>query len=180
MWPWAHVAGAYVLFAAWTWYRGRSSPSDAATVAVGFGALAPDLVDKPFTWYVTVLPNGRTVAHSLLIGGVVVGLIVFAGRRYGLDTIPFAFGYVAHLVGDAFQPVASGNFGDLSFLVWPLIPHTERYDGVAEVVASQGVTPFFGFEVALTVAGVVLWWYQGRPGVAILRRWLGRAAPRTG
>lgn len=173
MWPWAHLATAYLLFAAVVWYRGGHRPTGAASIALALGALAPDLIDKPLAWYVPLLPNGRAAAHSLLIGGVVVALIAMVGRRSLAGAGPFSVGYLAHLLGDALQPVVSGNLQDLSFLLWPMLSTPMSYEGAAAVIRAQRLTPFFGFEIVVTIAGVALWSRQGRPGVGLLRRRLG-------
>jgi hypothetical protein len=152
-------------------------PGDIVTVAITLGALTPDLVDKPLAWYLQVLPNGRTFAHSLLVGVTLVVLLRALGREQRAVTGAFSFGYLAHILGDALQPVLTGNFQDLHFLAWPLTTPPESYDGVADVVSHQQLTPFFGLEIIMTFAGLALWWFHGRPGLVVVRRWVRRADP---
>ncbi|MFC6964015.1 hypothetical protein ACFQL7_23110 [Halocatena marina] len=49
MWPWSHAAVGYLCYSIGTRLVGRR-PTTGPTVAVLFGALLPDLVDKPLSW----------------------------------------------------------------------------------------------------------------------------------
>lgn len=137
------------------------------------GALLPDLIDKPLAWRFTVLPHGRTFAHSLVIGGVVLVVVGYVARRYGQQGAfrAFAIGYLAHLAGDAYQPFLAGNLADLFFLAWPLMaaPTTGETVGVVAQLRQVEPTPFFLFGVAVTLLGGVAWWFHGRPGIGTVR-----------
>lgn len=182
MWPWAHVAAAYLLLSGLIWVRSRRHPTGAAAIAVGLGALLPDLIDKPLAWRLAVLPYGRTLAHSLLIAGAALVVAWVVARRYDRRRVyaAFALGYLVHLAGDGYQAVLNGNWADLFFLVWPLAaaPESGEIVGVVPQLLAIEPTPFFLIEVAITTGGVVLWWYQGRPGVSTMRRWVARTVRR--
>lgn len=148
MWPWEHVAVAYLLCSAGTraglggeWWgdrtdddagdrsatplrRGAAGPTDAVAVAVVLGALFPDLVDKPLAWVVGVLPGGRSLAHSLLVAVPVVLLVGLASRRERATAVgvAFAVGYLSHLPLDVLASGVLGDGFDLGFLLWPLTP----------------------------------------------------------
>lgn len=88
MWPWGHAAVGYLLYRVLGRTSGRTGgdgpPSGPAVVALGVGTQFPDLVDKPLSWSFDLLPAGRTLAHSALIGAVfVAGLTVVATRYEG-------------------------------------------------------------------------------------------------
>ena len=177
MWPWAHVAAAYLLLSGVLWLRSRRQPTGVEALAVGFGALLPDLIDKPLAWRLDVLPYGRTLAHSLLLAGAALVVVGLVARRYGHLTAysAFAIGYLAHLAGDGYQPFLLGEWGDLFFLAWPLaaVPETNEVTSVLAQLQRLEPEPFFLFGVAVTVAGMALWWSHGRPGISTVRAWLG-------
>jgi hypothetical protein len=148
-------------------------------VALGFGTQLPDLIDKPLAWYVHVLPYGRSFAHSVLTGGVVLLVVaVLLDRRAGRATAAaFAVGYLSHLVGDAYASVVTANWADLAFLVWPVlpIPNVEsELEGVIAHLRNIEGSPFFLFGLLLTALALGLWYRHGLPG---LRELLGVLLP---
>jgi len=101
MWPWEHLAVAYLLYSArsrWLWGR---PPTTRGTLVVAFASQLPDLVDKPLAWLLFVLPGGRTLGHSLFVGLPLVGVAFVVG--WVLDSyrgsIAFAVGLLSHLAG---------------------------------------------------------------------------------
>ncbi|WP_254822955.1 metal-dependent hydrolase [Haloglomus halophilum] len=168
MWPWAHAALGYL---AYTLYlRGRFSerPVGLPVVALGFGTQLPDLIDKTLAWYVGVLPYGRSLAHSLLTGTVIMLAVVAALRLRGAETsgTALAIGYASHFFGDAFGSLVSLSFGDLVFLAWPLAPSpsTETVGILTHLRDIEG-SPLFLFGLGLTVVGLGLWYRHGLPGL---------------
>ena len=74
MWPWGHAAVGYLLLSGSDRLVGQR-PTAITTLTVLLASQLPDLVDKPLAWYVVVLPNGRSLAHSLVTGSVIVALL---------------------------------------------------------------------------------------------------------
>lgn len=130
MLPLAHAAFGYLVYAVLdrssTDASGRS-----ALAALALGTQFPDVVDKPLATR-RLLPNGRSLAHSLVITlPLLAGLWRLTGRwaasRLGAA---FAVGYLSHLVGDLLDPLAHRRWSALRPLCWPLVavPRDEADD----------------------------------------------------
>ena len=141
-----------------------------ASLALVVGTQVPDLVDKPLAWSLGVLPTGRSLAHSLLVGPVLVGLAVLLAWRYRRHTVwpAFAVGYLAHLAGDALYPALRGEFASLGFLLWPVVPpiEYETPQTFAAHFAQLAASPPVLFETGLFALAVLV----------ALRRFRSRAA----
>lgn len=181
MWPWGHLAVGYLLYSVFVHVRTRRAPTGPATVALALGTQFPDLVDKPLAWGLGVIPNGRSLTHSLVTAVVVVLAVQVLLRRRNRGTVGAAFGvgYVSHLLGDAFYPLLARNYDALAFLAWPVLPPVE-YQTEQSFVAHLGA---LSVQTLLTVEGgmallvFVLWLYDGLPGlwvVSAIPRWVGR------
>jgi len=175
MWPWAHAAVGYLAYRALGRRVGRP-PDPLAVVVLGLTTQLPDLVDKPLGWYLGVLPAGRSLAHSLLVAGLVCAVAYSAARRYGRPRLAgvAALGYLSHLAGDSYGAALAGDFGGLSFLAYPFVPAPEEPPGVGLLfqLRTQQPTPEFLFGLALTGLAVGLWLRDGRPGLGVLVGWL--------
>ncbi|WP_440991901.1 metal-dependent hydrolase [Haloarchaeobius baliensis] len=187
MWPWEHVAVAYVAYSLGSRLAGRRV-TGAAAVAVAFGALFPDLVDKPLSWVVGVLPGGRSLAHSLLVAVPVVLAVQLLGRdrRTGLVATAFSVGYLSHLPMDVLASGVLGGEFDTGFLLWPLTPTAtgqpaspafvhlleQHREFIAFLTGPTG-RRYLAFELALLSVATVCWWRDGVPGVSWLRRRAG-------
>lgn len=180
MWPWAHLAVGYLVYAALVRYRGRRIPGDVPALTVALGTQAPDLVDKPLAWYLPVLPGGRSLAHSVFAMAVVVGATVtlLHYRKHATATVAFAVGYLTHPIADAVDPVFSAQYADLAFLLWPVValPQHDGPSGLFAVIQRTEFTPLFVLQIAVTILGAAVWVYQGRPGVTPVRVWIRRHA----
>lgn len=123
MWPWGHLALGILAFVLLAWRRG-GRPRNAVLVPLAIGAQFPDLLDKPLAYSVGVLPEGRSLFHSVLLVVPLCLLAVALARRYAVADAgtAFAVGYASHPVGDAIGPLLAGRPAELSFLVWPLLP----------------------------------------------------------
>ncbi|NHN46659.1 metal-dependent hydrolase [Halostella sp. JP-L12] len=181
MWPWGHLAVGYLLFAATSRRRRARPPDGAETILIALGTQFPDLIDKPLAWSVGVLPNGRSLAHSVFVAALVVALVLWLARRAGAPTLGGAFGlgYASHLAADALPALLYGVPSDLAFLAWPVLPPVE-YDTTQSFVAHfAGIepTPFFLAQVGLTAAALVVWLRDGAPGPGLVldRVGVGRA-----
>jgi hypothetical protein len=180
MWPWGHAALGYLLYVVYVWARTRRRPTGPGVVALLVGTQAPDLIDKPLAWYLHVLEYGRSLAHSVLTGGLLLLTVVLLLRWRGHRTVAtaFAVGYLSHLVGDSYSFVLAGTWENLAFLVWPLlpIPGVEyELEGVFAHLTRLDVSVVYSEGVLLAAGMFVVWLAQGAPGVRTLVRWLRRA-----
>jgi len=176
MWPWGHLAVGYLVYAL---YRRRSGdyPTERGTVAVAVGTQLPDLIDKPLAWWFAVLPNGRSLAHSLLLAGLLWVVVLAVSRRTAHREAGSAFvlGYASHLASDALNPALAGDVSHLAFLAWPVLPPVV-YDGPGSFLGhflAMELTPFLLFEFALVAVALATWIRDGAPGTGPLRSQLG-------
>jgi membrane-bound metal-dependent hydrolase YbcI (DUF457 family) len=179
MWPWGHLAVGYLVysFVAHLGYRRR--PGDRATLALALGTQFPDLVDKPLAWTVPVLPNGRSLTHSLLIALLIIAVLqlVLRWRNSGEVATAFAIGYLSHLFGDALYPALEGDYYLLEFLAWPLLPAIE-YSTEKSFLAhlrELSLDSLVAAELGLGAVVFVLWLADGAPGLGVVRaipRWV--------
>jgi hypothetical protein len=177
MWPWAHAAVGYLLYAAYRRLRASETPTGPAVILLGLGTQLPDLVDKPLAWYLDVLPYGRSFAHSLVTGVPLVmlpiALLLYRRGQRGL-AVAFSIGYLSHLAGDGYVAVLRGEFVDLHYLGWPLLslPQAEtEVEGLLTHLRDIEGSPVFVFGLLLTVLALGLWIRHGVPGLLTLRDW---------
>jgi hypothetical protein len=173
MWPWAHAALGYLCYTLYLRVRLDHRPAGLPVVALGVGTQLPDLIDKPLAWYLDILPYGRSFAHSLLTGTLVLVVVALALRARGADRSATAFviGYLAHLLGDAYGHVVGGNWADLAFLVWPALPipnQATEIEGLVTHLQNIEGSPLFLFGLGLTAVGLALWIRDGLPGLRAL------------
>lgn len=177
MWPWGHLAVGYLLYSALARWRFDRPPGNAATLFVLFGTQFPDLVDKPLAWTFHLLPSGRSLGHSLLTAAVVCVLLFWITHRRerAAFAIAFAVGYVSHLLTDAIVPLFNGQYQYIAYLVWPLLelPLYDTGIGFLERFANMEFTPFLLVQFVLVALALVVWLRDGRPGLSVLRGWLG-------
>jgi membrane-bound metal-dependent hydrolase YbcI (DUF457 family) len=174
MWPWGHAAVGYLAYTAFARGRGAAwPPDDASAVALAVGTQFPDLVDKPLAWSLGVLPSGRSLAHSLLVGSLFVAVVLALARRRDRTepATAFAVGYYAHLFGDALVPLASLDVEYLTFLAWPVLapPPYENDSAFLPHLLGLRPDPLTLAGLALVVGTLALWARDGYPGL----RWLG-------
>ena len=136
MWPWGHFGLGYLLSLLVARDTAVPSAGLAPTAALAVGTQFPDMVDKPLAWTVSLLPNGRSLAHSVFITALVIGAVVVLTRRYDIPAVGTAFGlgYVSHLAGDSLYPFLAGDFESLGFLLWPVVPPIE-YQSITSTAA---------------------------------------------
>lgn len=188
MWPWAHAAVGYLIYSLFLRVRNgdrhvdsKDVPAERAVLALAVGTQFPDLVDKPLAWYMPILPTGRSLAHSLLVAGVVIALVGWIAQHAGQGEAGTAFGvgYISHSLADGVHAAAHAEWADLSYLAWPVLP-SPAYEGPQSVLARLAAlnpTPTFLFELVLTAAAIALWARQGYPGLNLLwKRWRAHTA----
>ena len=171
MQPLVHPIVGYICYAVYTRGRYGARPEPEPTVVAMFAAAVPDLIDQPL-WLLGITPVGRTFAHSLFGAALIVGTVVILARQYERPDfrVAFAIGYGSHIAADIPWHVLAGDFRELGFLLWP-VTEMPAYSGV-KVVGSVGgveITTLW-FEGVLFIAGVLLWWHDGCPGVDVFRR----------
>jgi membrane-bound metal-dependent hydrolase YbcI (DUF457 family) len=179
MWPWGHLAVGYLVysFVAHLGYRRR--PGDRATLAVAIGTQFPDLVDKPLAWTLAVLPNGRSLTHSLFVALVILTILQIVLRSRGSGEIATAFGvgYLSHLATDALYPALAGDYHQLLFLAWPAVPPVEyaTEQSFAAHLSQLTLDAFVAAELGLGVVAFAVWLADGAPGlgaVTAIPRWV--------
>lgn len=182
MWPWTHVAVAYILASGTLRWRTGRGPSDAAAVAVVAAAFAPDVVDKSLSWLVPVLPGGRSLAHSALVAVPFAALAVGLARRRDAAPVGLAVavGYLSHLPLDVVgSGLTDGTFAT-GFLLWPLTPtETARPDAAlphllglvdraADFAGTARGVAYLTATVAVLGLSLAVWLRDGRPGLGLL------------
>ena len=173
MWPLGHLAVAYLCYAGFRRARGGTPAKALAVVALVVGSQLPDLVDKPLAWYLGVLPTGRSLAHSLVVIGPLIGLAYVVASRNGRAEYGIAagVGMGSHLLADVVP--ALWGAADPAILVWPLLPLEPYPDGAPTIMgllADSLGEPYFAAEFVLAALAVVVWRREGYPGLALPRR----------
>lgn len=181
MWPWGHVAVAYLLYSVYARGRFGRPPRPEPALAVVVGSQVADLIDKPLYWWAGVLPSGRSLAHSLLFAAVLI-VTVYAVAIL-LDRIEtataFVIAHLSHLLADLPPRVFLGYPFGSEFLLWPFLAqpafgYGERLfepPAAVELAVTPLTDPFtFAlFEVALFALALGLWYVDGRPGLGYVR-----------
>lgn len=180
MWPFGHVAVAYLCYTLATRVRFDAPPAAVPVLWLAVGSQFPDLVDKPLAWYLGVLPTGRTLAHSLLVlvPLSMVGLAL-AGRydrsEYG---VAFVIGALSHAVVDA-VPVLWNADASAAHLLWPVVPVPAYEEGAPSVLGllQESLSdPYFFAEFVLAGLAVVYWRRHGSPGLEPIRTTVDRVS----
>lgn len=175
MWPMGHVAVAYLCLIGYDRLRSTNLSIDGTTVLiVCFGALFPDLVDKPLAWYLGVLPTGRSLGHSLVVLVplcLAVGMLAAQRDRIGW-AVAFAIGVMSHVILDAL-PVLWDPTASADFLAYPIVrvePYAdESAPGVFELLLNSLTDPYFLIEFPLLAIALFAWYQRGLPGVGLIR-----------
>lgn len=176
MWPWGHAAVAYLFVTVFARFD-RRRPTEREVLAVFLASQLPDVVDKPLAWTLGVLPNGRSLAHSLVIASLVILVVVAVARTRDRPAIGAAvgIGYLSHLVADALYPAVTGKYAELGFLGWPIVPPVEYPTDKSFLthITSFEVTWFTALQFVLVAVAVAIWLQHERPGLALLARRAG-------
>jgi hypothetical protein len=183
MWPWEHLAVAYVAVSLWFRVTGRRVDT-AAVLALGAGSQFPDLVDKPLAWSVGVLPTGTTLAHSVFVAVPVAAGVWWFTRSRGRAGLGLAFGlaYLLHLPGDlAYGVLTTGGAVPWGIVLWPVVPATTAgppggllgeaayyLSASLEYLSDPRAVRYLLLEAALLSTAAGLWVADGYPGVRAL------------
>ena len=149
MWPWGHLAVAYLCYVALGLVLGRGGGESTRVtlLALAFGSQFPDLVDKPLAWWFGVLPSGRSLAHSLITASVLLSAVYLVSTRFDREepAVAFAVGYVSHCFSDLGTDVVLGLLaGDANqlrwttYLLWPVLeppPYANDSSFLAQLAA---------------------------------------------
>lgn len=173
MLPWAHAAIGYLLWTGITHSLGGRPPTDREVWALLLGTQFPDLIDKPLAWTVGVLPSGRSLAHSLFAVAAAFAALSTVGRRWirrGL-AVAFAVGHLSHSLADVYRPLREGRYGDLGYLLWPLLNGPADGAGRSIVGHFRELSPasFLGYQSLIAALLVAVWLYDGAPGLPLRR-----------
>ena len=174
MWPLGHLVTGYLVYSLGRRAARRPPPSTLTALVVAFGTQFPDLVDKPLAWYFGVLPNGRSLAHSLITATLVCALMIRAADRYDRRElgVAFAVGYLAHLPGDMVGSIANGSFDSLAFLLWPVLPPveyaTEPTFAAHLMQLELALTPMIALELGIAGLAFLIWLADGTPGTNLI------------
>ncbi|WP_440765740.1 metal-dependent hydrolase [Natronorubrum sp. DTA7] len=186
MWPWEHLAFAYVLYSLFANAVLGRSPTGREAIAVVLGSQLPDLVDKPLAWTVGITETGYSIGHSIFVAPVVC-LAVYAAAAQRSDRLlagAFALAYGSHLATDIYDPLRESSRLDPRVVLWPLeSPPTGDHGGFVDhfvlylvryvnELLTGGVTPSVALQLGLGVAVVSLWLVDGAPIAADGYRWL--------
>ncbi|QLH76864.1 metal-dependent hydrolase [Halosimplex rubrum] len=180
MWPWGHLAVAYLSYVAIVRLRGhrqRLWP----LVAVAVGSQLPDLVDKPLAWTFAVLPSGRTLMHSFFAALVMVTVTYWVSRRIQRQevTVGLGVGMVSHSLVDLGPGVVfgllQGQWDQLqwtTYLLWPLLaaPPYPNDSSFMEHLTTFTLNSYLIFQFGLLVVAVVVWLRSDTLGLKTIRR----------
>lgn len=177
MWPWEHLAFAYVLYSAAVRVRSRTRPRGDSVVVVAVTSILPDLIDKPLSWTFELTATGYSVAHSLFLAPLWIGGALVAARRVGRRYLggAFALGFLSHLVADVVYPVVTGGSVAVHAVLWPVVEGRRTTSGGLTETFLRYFTRFIGeltaanpsgillFELALAGFTFILWAADGFP-----------------
>ncbi|RQG98009.1 metal-dependent hydrolase [Natrarchaeobius chitinivorans] len=173
MWPWGHLAVAYLLYTVYTHRRFDRPPRALPALALAVGSQFPDLIDKPLAWTFDVLPGGRTLGHSLLFAAVLIPAVyVLTVRLEAREAgVAFVLGHLSHLLADVPPSALTGDLSGTEFLLWPLVeqPPEEPVGGILEAILHYyAMGPYELFQFGLFGVAAYVWYRDGAPGTEFL------------
>jgi len=180
MWPWGHLAVAYLIYTGYSHRRADHPPRALPMIALAIGSQFPDLIDKPFAWSLEILPGGRTLAHSVFVAALLLPAAYSLARRVDRPEIgtAFAIGHVSHLLADVPpSAILSGDLGATTFLFWPVLepPAYDPVDGILAGFLRYSMGWFEWVQLGLVLVALVVWYRDGTPGLGAVWRGLERA-----
>ncbi|OAQ52652.1 metal-dependent hydrolase [Natrinema mahii] len=181
MWPWGHLAVAYLLYTAVVHRRSGRPPRALPAIALAIGSQMPDLIDKPLAWNVGLLPGGRTLSHSVFaLAALVVAVLVVATRlRRRPLGVGFLVGYGSHLLADVPPAVLGGDVSGATYLLWPVLepPPEEPVAGILDAFLNYyQLGAFEWVQFGLFAVAALVWYRDGMPGLGLVTAPLERRA----
>lgn len=181
MWPWGHLAVAYLLYSLFVRVRFGRPPRAMPALAVAMGSQLPDLIDKPLAWELGLLVSGRSLAHSisftLLLLSAVYAIAVPTGHRESATA--FVIGHATHLVTDLPLMTVTGDFSGTIYLFWPFLgpPAYDESSGILVAFSGHSITVYSAVQLALFVVAIIVWYRDGLPGLRVMWRSVKRHVP---
>lgn len=190
MWPWGHLAVAYLAFSLVSRAYDGKPPTGGPTLVLAVASQIPDLVDKPLSWGFDVFAQGYGVGHSVFFAApaiaVALAYAVHVGRtRYGLA---LGVGWSAHLASDVLFGVVLGEGPAVRTVLWPLHRNPgysvergffDRFQyylvRFAEEILEGEMTMYLVVYALLFTSVLAVWILDGYPVLRELRRWLSDA-----
>lgn len=186
MWPWEHLAFAYVLYSLTKNVGFGASPSSRETIVVAVGSQLPDLVDKPLGWTFGFAETGYSIGHSIFVAPAVCLVAYAVAARRGTRALAGAFSlaYLSHPIADLLSQLLRGGVVDGRIMLWPIAspPGTDHggfLDHLLLYLAryiyqllTGGLTIEIVAQLLLGLAVVALWLSDGAPPTAALWRLL--------
>lgn len=187
MWPWGHLAFAYLVYSLASRAAFREAPTSGPTLVLAVASQLPDLVDKPLSWTFDVFETGYGAGHSVFLAvPVIAAAAVVAHRtdheRYGLA---FCAGYAAHLASDVLLESALSREAAFDMVLWPVAEFSgyavdrgffgrfsEYFVSFASDVLSGDATAYLAIYAVLFTTVFALWLYDGLPVAREAKRWL--------
>jgi len=117
-------------------------------------------------WSLSVLPSGRSLAHSAFTLAFVSVLVVYVARHFDRPVLGVTFfvAYASHLLSDAFRPAITGELSYLGYLLWPLTSAPSEEGGsLIAFVWSVSIGDFGGYHGVALLCCVGLWLLDGAP-----------------
>ncbi len=180
MWPWGHLAVAYLLYTAVVHRRFGRPPRALPAIALAVGSQTPDLIDKPLAWNAGLLPGGRTLSHSVFAFAALVVVVPAVATRLRRRPLGVAFlaGYGSHLLSDVPPAVLGGDVSGATYLLWPVleVPPEEPVAGILDAVLNYyELGAFEWVQFGLFAVAALVWYRDGTPGWGLvttsLERW---------
>ncbi|WP_256469920.1 metal-dependent hydrolase [Natronosalvus vescus] len=186
MWPWEHLAVAYLCYSLYAHLVSGRSPTGRETAAVVLGSQVPDLVDKPLAWTFGITETGYAIGHSIFVAPFVcLGISLLAVRMNDRPiAIAFSIAYLSHLLTDVLYPWLRGGSIEPRVVLWPLAsPPANDHGGLLDhfvvyfaryvnILLSDGLTTQVLLQIGLGGGIVVLWLSDGAPFVSDLWWWV--------
>lgn len=196
MWPWGHLAVGYLLYSLSFRLRTGTKPEALPVVLLTIGTQLPDLIDKPLAYWFDVLPEGRALAHSFLFIVPLCILFMLYMRNIGRTEAGFALsiGISSHPIADGLHSLVRGEWGQLTYMVWPALPapdyeassfayHLQQLiTSIRELSFGTITTPaegLFLIELWLSLFLLLLWIVDGMPPVRATITLLRRTPPTS-
>ncbi|ARS90284.1 metal-dependent hydrolase [Natrarchaeobaculum aegyptiacum] len=189
MWPWEHAIVGYLAYSLFVHLVYRDSPTGLETLAVVFGSLLPDLIDKPLAWEFGVFEAGYAIGHSIFVAiplSIAVGLLA---RRVGRTRagIAFSVGYLLHLPADVLDAYVRGGQVAPELMFWPiatveevgepagfLAEFTRLFGQYQEALLAGDLSTYMWAQVGLAALAGLVWLADGAPVLREVLVWFRR------